>query len=150
MSAAYPRPASPADRQQVLDRLHELGYVADWQVLNASEFGVPQLRPRFILVAVTADAHEHFEWPRAIKTPPTVGEILRDHMAADGWRGADAWARKANGVGRDACGRLTQTRRTRSRPDPRPRGLASAARRRQGPSRCAAQAGRPLSITFRG
>ncbi|HUK68314.1 MAG TPA: DNA cytosine methyltransferase [Streptosporangiaceae bacterium] len=91
-------------RQQVLDRLHELGYQADWQVLNASEFGVPQLRPRFILVAVTADAHEHFEWPRAIKTPPTVGETLRDHMAADGWRGADAWARKANGVGATLVG----------------------------------------------
>ena len=39
-------------REQVLGRLHELGYQADWQVLNASEFGVPQLRPRFILVEI--------------------------------------------------------------------------------------------------
>ncbi len=91
-------------REQVLGRLHELGYETDWQVLNASEFGVPQLRPRFILVAMTADAYKHFEWPRAIKTPPTVGETLRDLMAADGWKGADAWARKANGVGATLVG----------------------------------------------
>jgi DNA (cytosine-5)-methyltransferase 1 len=86
-------------RDLVLDRLHDLDYDTDWQVLNASEFGVPQLRPRFILVAMKADAYKHFEWPDAIGTPPTVGETLRDLMAADGWTGADAWARRANGVG---------------------------------------------------
>lgn len=86
-------------REQVLDRLRALGYQTDWQVLNASEFGVPQLRPRFILVAMQPAAYEHFEWPRAIKTPPTVGETLHELMAAGGWPGAAAWAKKANGIG---------------------------------------------------
>jgi len=86
-------------RDQVLSRLHELGYQAHWQVLNASEFGVPQLRPRFILVAMEPAVYEHFEWPRAIKTPPTVGDTLRGLMAAGGWPGADAWAAAANGIG---------------------------------------------------
>jgi DNA (cytosine-5)-methyltransferase 1 len=86
-------------RDQVLSRLHELGYQAHWQVLNASEFGVPQLRPRFILVAMEPPVYEHFEWPRAIKTPPTVGDTLRGLMAAGGWPGADAWAAAANGIG---------------------------------------------------
>jgi len=86
-------------REQVLGRLQELGYETDWQVLNASEFGVPQLRPRFILVAMKPAAYEHFEWPRPVRTPPTVGETLRELMASDGWAGADAWARKANGIG---------------------------------------------------
>jgi DNA (cytosine-5)-methyltransferase 1 len=86
-------------REQVLGRLHELGYETDWQVLNASEFGVPQLRPRFILVAMRPAAYEHFEWPRPVRTPPTVGETLRELMASGGWAGADAWARKANGIG---------------------------------------------------
>lgn len=86
-------------RQQVLDRLQELGYQADWQVLNSSEFGVPQLRPRFILVAMKPKAFEHFEWPRAVRTPPTVGEKLGDLMAARGWPGAAAWAKQANGIG---------------------------------------------------
>jgi DNA (cytosine-5)-methyltransferase 1 len=86
-------------REQVLDRLHELGYETDWQVLNASEFGVPQLRPRFILVALKAAVYRHFEWPRPVKSPPTVGETLHDLMAAGGWPGTDAWAKKANGIG---------------------------------------------------
>jgi DNA (cytosine-5)-methyltransferase 1 len=86
-------------RGQVLDRLAMLGYQADWQVLNASEFGVPQLRPRFILVALRPDAYRFFEWPGAIGTPPTVGETLGRLMAEDGWPGADAWARRAAGIG---------------------------------------------------
>jgi DNA (cytosine-5)-methyltransferase 1 len=86
-------------REQVLARLHELGYETNWQVLNAYEFGVPQLRPRFILVAMKASAYQHFKWPDAIKTPQTVGQALHHLMAEDGWPGADAWARKANGIG---------------------------------------------------
>jgi DNA (cytosine-5)-methyltransferase 1 len=86
-------------REQVLQRLHELGYEAGWQVLNASEFGVPQLRPRFILVALKAETSGHFEWPRPVGTPQTVGETLAELMAEDGWPGAYAWARRANAIG---------------------------------------------------
>jgi DNA (cytosine-5)-methyltransferase 1 len=86
-------------REQVLGRLAELGYQADWQVLNACEFGVPQLRPRFILVAMRPDAYAHFAWPSVQQAPPTVGETLRDLMAAGGWPGADAWAAAASGIG---------------------------------------------------
>jgi DNA (cytosine-5)-methyltransferase 1 len=85
-------------RQQVLDRLKELGYQTDWQVLNACEFGVPQLRPRFLLVALRPDAYAHFSWPAAQKTPPTVGQTLFSLMAAEGWTGAKAWAAGANGI----------------------------------------------------
>jgi DNA (cytosine-5)-methyltransferase 1 len=86
-------------REQVLERLHELDYETKWEVLNACDFGVPQLRPRFILVAMKASAYKYFEWPHVIKAPPTVGEALYEYMAEDGWQGAEAWARKANGIG---------------------------------------------------
>lgn len=87
-------------REQILAVLeNEFGYETDWQVLNASEFGVPQLRPRFILVALKPAAYKHFQWPSAIKSPPTVGQTLHKLMAADGWPGADAWAKKAKGIG---------------------------------------------------
>jgi DNA (cytosine-5)-methyltransferase 1 len=87
-------------RERVLRVLQdELGYETDWQVLNACEFGVPQLRPRFILVAMKPDVYAHFEWPSAIGTPPTVGDALHVMMAECGWKGAEEWARKANGIG---------------------------------------------------
>jgi DNA (cytosine-5)-methyltransferase 1 len=91
-------------REQVLSELRELGYEADWQVLNACEFGVPQLRPRFILVAMRPHVYRHFEWPSVIGTPPTVGEALLDLMAAGGWKGAEAWAGQANGIGATLVG----------------------------------------------
>jgi DNA (cytosine-5)-methyltransferase 1 len=86
-------------REQILARLHELEYETAWKVLNACDFGVPQLRPRFILVAMKASAYKYFEWPDKIQTPPTVGDALYKYMAEDGWRGARAWAEKADGIG---------------------------------------------------
>jgi DNA (cytosine-5)-methyltransferase 1 len=86
-------------RQSILDELSRLGYQADWQLLFASEFGVPQLRPRFILVALKRSRFRKFEWPGAVGSPTTVGDTLLPLMAANGWRGAEAWARKAQGIG---------------------------------------------------
>jgi DNA (cytosine-5)-methyltransferase 1 len=91
-------------RQAILDELIKLGYTPDWQVLNASEYGVPQLRPRFILVAVRNAKARHFTWPAAIGTPPTVGETLKDLMAANGWPGVDRWVGRANGIGPTVVG----------------------------------------------
>lgn len=85
-------------RQHVLDRLTELGYVAEWQLLNASDFGVPQLRPRFVLVALRPEDAAYFAWPQTDEEPSTVGEVLKDLMAANGWEGADEWAKTANKI----------------------------------------------------
>lgn len=85
-------------RQSILDQLGKLGYMAHWQLLYSSEFGVPQLRPRFILVAMRGERLEHFEWPGAVDSPTLVGETLRPLMAANGWKGADRWAARANGI----------------------------------------------------
>lgn len=85
-------------RKQITDRLEELGYKWDWQVLNSSEMGVPQLRPRFILVALREEIYPYFQWPNAQKTPPTVGETLRDLMGANGWPGVDEWCEKADAI----------------------------------------------------
>lgn len=86
-------------RNQIIDRLNTFGYKSEWQVLNSSEFGVPQLRPRFILVALRPDVHEHFSWPSAVKSPRTVGESLSDLMGVNGWKGLDAWVKGADGIG---------------------------------------------------
>jgi DNA (cytosine-5)-methyltransferase 1 len=87
-----------AYRQHVLDRLAELGYAADWRLLQASDYGVPQLRPRFVLVAMRPDDFAYFTWPEPHGEPRTVGETLRELMAANGWPGAAAWAAKASDI----------------------------------------------------
>ena len=92
-------PRFAAYRQHVLDRLAEFGYAADWRLLHASDYGVPQLRPRFVLVAMRPEDFAYFAWPEPHEgDTPTVGETLLDLMAANGWRGAEAWAAKANDI----------------------------------------------------
>jgi DNA (cytosine-5)-methyltransferase 1 len=85
-------------RSSILQRLHELGYETDWRLLNASWYGVPQLRPRFILVALRPRAFAHYRWPEPVGEPPTVGMALGDQMASNGWRGAADWSRRADGI----------------------------------------------------
>ena len=85
-------------RDQILSELDRLGYTANWQLLFSSEHGVPQLRPRFILVAIRGRRGAHFQWPGALDTPPTVGQTLGGLMARDGWTGAHRWAAHANGI----------------------------------------------------
>lgn len=85
-------------REQVLTKLDNLKYEASWQLLFSSEYGVPQLRPRFILVAIRRDLRRTFQWPGPIGTPPTVGQTLRTLMAGNGWQGAHRWAARANSI----------------------------------------------------
>lgn len=86
-------------RAGIMQRLQKLGFRSEWQVLYASDFGVPQLRPRFVLVALQEEYADYFRFPEPQEVSTTVGECLFDLMAKDGWCGAEAWKLKANGVG---------------------------------------------------
>jgi DNA (cytosine-5)-methyltransferase 1 len=80
-------------------QLEKLGYYTEWRLLNASEFGVPQLRPRVVIVALRKEIAENFEWPQVeAHNPFTVGETLFDLMGANGWRGTAAWRARANEI----------------------------------------------------
>lgn len=86
-------------RQHIERQLRKLGYVPGWRLLQASDFGVPQLRPRVVFVAIRRDLAQGFSWPEPSGVrPPTVGETLLDLMAANRWRGAKAWAKAANDI----------------------------------------------------
>lgn len=86
-------------RGYIKRELQKLGYEPGWKLMNASDFGVPQLRPRVVFIAIRKDLAEHFTWPHpTCERPPTVGETLVDLMAANGWRGARSWAARADDI----------------------------------------------------
>lgn len=93
-------PDFEAYRKRVIEGpLIEMGYVPQWKLLQASDYGVPQLRPRVILVALRPDAAEHFSWPlERPQDAPTVGQALRREMARAGWSGAKSWASNADAI----------------------------------------------------
>ena len=83
-------------RSKIIIDLKKLGYIAEWRLLNASDFGVPQLRPRVVFVALNKNIASYYNWPSPINKPaPSVGEVLFDLMTTNGWLGAEHWRERA-------------------------------------------------------
>lgn len=87
-----------AYRSSVIEALEKLGYHVFWEHIQAADFRVPQLRPRFILVALRPEYAPHFAFPAPDPDRLTVGEALRDLMGARGWSGAEEWSHRADKV----------------------------------------------------
>lgn len=86
-------------RHHIASQLARLGYQPGWKLMNASDFGVSQLRPRVVFVAVRKKYSEYFEWPAQTTTvPATVGQLLHDLMAQRGWKRAKQWSEAANEI----------------------------------------------------
>ncbi|AIT61706.1 DNA cytosine methyltransferase [Corynebacterium doosanense] len=86
-------------RVEILEKLATGGYFGEWRLVRAADYGVPQLRPRAILVALRENDWANFEWPtKHPETAPTVGETVVDLMAENGWESAHAWAKQANRI----------------------------------------------------
>lgn len=86
-------------REHIKHQLKKLGYKTDWRLFNASDFGVPQLRPRVAIIAMRNEFADEFVWPLAnCNSAPTVGETLYDLMAAEGWKGAKTWSERADEI----------------------------------------------------
>lgn len=86
-------------RGELKRQLSKMGYHTDWRILNASDYGVPQLRPRVVIVALRKDFVGAFDWPDVEPhNPPTVGQCLRDLMGANGWRGLEKWVARADEI----------------------------------------------------
>ncbi|WP_405614357.1 DNA cytosine methyltransferase [Streptomyces sp. NBC_00076] len=105
-------------RNDILNELREAGYSVPevdaswlpvnqdavmrrvWRRLDARDFGVPQLRPRAILVAIRSDLLEEgappFAWPkRLLRSEATVAEKLEKTMRE---RCDDFWDKNQRGV----------------------------------------------------
>jgi DNA (cytosine-5)-methyltransferase 1 len=86
-------------RKYISKEMAQLGYWTDWILLNASDYGVSQLRPRVVFVGIRSGFEHGFSWPDPIQEkPPTVGDCLYDLMAQDRWKGARAWKKQASEI----------------------------------------------------
>ena len=85
-------------RSYLFEKLSVMGYQVSSKVLEASDYGVPQLRPRFIIVALREADFPYFAWPLPHDQQRFAGEALVDLMGANGWPGAEAWAAKAASI----------------------------------------------------
>ena len=93
------RPEFDQYRYEIESAFIDLGYKSlGFQLINASDFGVPQLRPRVVFVGLKSPYDANFEWPTGDASTKTVGESLLELMAENGWEGALDWAKSANAI----------------------------------------------------
>ncbi len=85
-------------RDTLLLKFIQLGYAIDWRVLKASDYGVPQLRPRFFFVALKPRFAPRFFWPDPLESFVTIDQAIGDLMASNGWPGALDWQKDAKGI----------------------------------------------------
>lgn len=85
-------------REYIRTTIESLGYNVYWELLNSSDFGVPQLRPRAVLVAIKKSLDKGFVFPTAFAEEKTVGEALYELVAERGWKGAEEWSQHANSI----------------------------------------------------
>lgn len=86
-------------RNSITQHLNLLGYNVHLSLLNASDYGVPQLRPRAIIIGVRTDILDTFTFPMPRpNSTRDVGHTLYDLMSANGWKGAEEWLNMANKI----------------------------------------------------
>ena len=86
-------------REHILESIKNLGYKVHIKLLNACDYGVPQLRPRVVIVGIRNDVKAKFEYPEEHgESAPTVGDTLKYLMGANGWNGLEQWVAGANKI----------------------------------------------------
>lgn len=69
----------------ILQILRDAGYMVSWEVVNTNDHGIPQSRPRVIIVGVSKSSCAHsFKFPKKLKFRPPVDSFL-DKSGGDGW-----------------------------------------------------------------
>lgn len=92
-------------REQIKQKLRSMGYVVcGWRLLEAADYGVPQLRPRAILVAIHKDDYRGFSWPNPTGELRTVAAALdttmkRRFKKANRLDWYEKWRKKATEAG---------------------------------------------------
>lgn len=92
-------PSFDGYRKSILNQIDEAGYNVQIKLLNASDYGVPQLRPRVVIIGIAKDIPCVFHYPEPDPShTKTVGQTLVKLMASNGWKRAQEWAAGANKI----------------------------------------------------
>lgn len=92
-------PGFNAYREHIFTSIENLGYMTHCKILNASGYGVPQLRPRVVIAAIRKDQPGAFVYPdEKPDSAASVGQTLYDLMAQNGWENARKWAANADRI----------------------------------------------------
>lgn len=76
-----------ADFDLIIAQAENLGYRCSWQVLNAADYGVPQIRERCFLVGV--DGGPAFRFPEPTHAKDPSAQLLTSHLPP--WEVAGDW-----------------------------------------------------------
>ena len=86
-------------RENIIESISSLGFKVQIKLLKANDYGVPQLRPRIVIVGIRNDLSREFHYPEEHpEKSPTVGKVLYDLMKEKGWKGAKQWAKNAKTI----------------------------------------------------
>lgn len=86
-------------RTRILSAIENLGYDLYMRLISAADFGVSQMRLRVIIIGISKSERQIFHFPQIdSNNPPTVGELLKDLMGENNWKGTDNWVETANGI----------------------------------------------------
>ena len=84
-------------RNKIIGEFEKMGYFTEWKLVLASDYGVPQLRPRFILVGIKGRPIP-FPWPEPYLQRATVADSISDLMGKYRWKGLNKWKEQAQGI----------------------------------------------------
>ncbi|KQS74300.1 hypothetical protein ASG25_21120 [Rhizobium sp. Leaf384] len=87
-------------RAELHDKFEALGYSNRVFMLRGSDYGLGQHRPRVAFIGFRDGEMSRFRMPPTFaQWSPTVASAIGDLVAANGWRGYEAWAAGAKRVG---------------------------------------------------
>ncbi|MBP5199863.1 MAG: DNA cytosine methyltransferase [Schwartzia sp.] len=88
-----------AYRKEILDAIKNIGYKVYIKLLHASDYGVPQLRPRVVIIGIRNDQKGNFTYPeKKSGSARTVGDTLKELMGERHWKGVEEWVKGADKI----------------------------------------------------